>query len=137
MDVTILSLADISLGHSTKLEPGHLNIVTTPRPCLRLSAGISVPVSKQTDPLLFDVVLSIDAAAASVTGEMHGYWINPFGISENLKIGPNLALKADVVLAQFLATGTLSGFGFSGALQFGKISAQLEFDFNETASGEL
>ena len=47
-----------------------------------------------------------------------------------------MALKVDIVLAQFLATGTVGGFGFSGALQFGKISAQLEFDITETASGK-
>ena len=67
---------------------------------------------------------------------MLGYWVNPFGISDNLRIGPSLALKVDIVLAQFLATGTVGGFGFSGALQFGKISAQLEFDITETASGK-
>ncbi|KIP04490.1 hypothetical protein PHLGIDRAFT_39133, partial [Phlebiopsis gigantea 11061_1 CR5-6] len=104
---------------------------------LILSASIDLPVSKQVDPLVFDAILSIDALSVSATGEMHGYWNNPFGISEHLKIGPSLALKVEVVLAQFLATGTPSGFGFSGNLQLGDVTAQLEFDVSETATGEL
>ena len=135
LDVTILSLSDISLGHGTKVNPGHIAIITSPRPSLILTAGITLTVAKQVDPLVFDAILTIDALSASVTGEMRDYWINPFGISRHLKIGPSLALKVEVILAQFFATGTPSGFGFSGNLQLGEVVAQLEFDVSETATG--
>lgn len=56
---------------------------------------------------------------------MMGLWTNPFGISDQIKVG-NIAMSVEGLLAQFP-----SGFGFSGELDIGKAKGQLAFNLSE------
>jgi hypothetical protein len=49
--------------------------------------------------------LDFNLIEAKATGQMKGFWKNPFGISENVKIGPDLALSVEIIFAQFVTTG--------------------------------
>jgi hypothetical protein len=49
--------------------------------------------------------LGLDLIEGTATGQMHGYWNNPFGISDAIKIGPDLILGVDIIFAQFVTTG--------------------------------
>src|ERR1700731_697625 len=100
--------------------------------------------------------LSFNLIEGIATGQLHGYWNNPFGISDRIKIGPDLALSIDIIFAQFVSTGcvfglivfyiaadryvfpsTPSGLGFVGGLQIGKTSAQVAFQVSEDPSRKL
>lgn len=72
---------------------------------LSISAGLSVPAPGSPAPLEFILTLHATDVNASATGEMKGYWHNPFGL-ENVRVGPRLALLIEIIYAQFVATGT-------------------------------
>ena len=59
------------------------------------------------------------------TRQMTGYWVNPLGVGQNVKIGPHLALQINIVYATFVATGLPSGFGFAGGLSIGDFAVQV------------
>jgi len=37
---------------------------------------------------------------------MTNYWVNPLGLSENVKIGPDLAFELGIIYAVLASTGT-------------------------------
>lgn len=65
----------------------------------------------------FTIEIAMDEIGAPATGQISTIcqWKNPFGVSESLVVGPDLALKIAIVYETFLFTG-LSGFGFVGGL---------------------
>jgi hypothetical protein len=52
--------------------------------------------------------LGLNLIEGKATGQMHGFWENPFGISDRIKIGPDLALSIEIIFAQFITTGYVS-----------------------------
>jgi hypothetical protein len=93
------------LGHGITTTPFTHAIQTRPVQLI-LSAGLKVTVAHSPEPLLFTLSLGTNFLGASATGQMSGWWVNPFGISPNVKIGPNLALSIDIIFSQFISTGT-------------------------------
>ena len=65
----------------------------------------------------FTIEIAMDEIGASATGQLSAIcrWKNPFGVSENLVVGPDLALEIAIVYEAFLFT-RLSSFGFVGGL---------------------
>lgn len=136
LDLALPTPMTLNLGNGIKTTPIKLSIDTKP-PQLALSAGIEVPVPHSTVPLVFTFALAANAVGASAHGEMKGWWINPFGLSQNVKIGPTLGISLEIIFAQFLATGTPSGFGISGGLMIGSAQAQFALYVSEDPMREL
>ncbi|KAF8305444.1 hypothetical protein DL93DRAFT_2160293 [Clavulina sp. PMI_390] len=137
---------DIYFPAAMKLDLGR-GIITDPirvsigiggdvGPRLLIAGGAYIPVEGSSDPLHFQLVVELDVKGASATAQLEGGWNNPFGISEQLTLGPALALKVDILWSTFMAHGP-SGFGFVGGLQIGKVSGQLAFEVSENPSQQL
>ena len=43
---------------------------------------------------------------ANIIRQMTNYWANPFGLSEHVKIGPDLAFELGIIYAVLASTGT-------------------------------
>ena len=59
----------------------------------------------------------------------------PFGISEQITVGLDLALKLAIIWEPFLVIGP-TGFGFVGGFEVGKVAGQMAFDIEEIPSRE-
>lgn len=105
LDVFFPTPTILNLGNGITTTPLTMSIQTKPVQ-LVLNAGLKVPVAHSPAPLLFSLFLSTNLMGASATGQMSGWWVNPLGISQQVKVGPNLALSVDINFAQFLSTGT-------------------------------
>jgi len=42
----------------------------------------------------------------NIIRQMTNYWVNPLGLSENIKIGPDLAFELGIIYAVLASTGT-------------------------------
>ncbi|PVF92098.1 hypothetical protein CPB86DRAFT_844605 [Serendipita vermifera] len=126
----------LDLGNGIRTTPMALSIDTKP-PQLSVSAGVEVPVAHSLTPLTFTFSLGANVIEAKATGEMKGWWVNPLGLSEKVKIGPNLALSVEIIFAQFVSTGTPSGFGIRGGLMIGNAEAQFALNVSEDPMREV
>ena len=138
LDILFPSPTTVHLGRGITTDPFRLEIGIGGIPKLMIFAGVKVPVEKQDDPLHFIVDLELDELGAAATGQLSTKegWKNPFGISKQLIVGPDLALKIAIVWETFLEIGP-SGFGFVGGLSVGKVAGQLAFDIEEVPSREF
>ncbi|KAK7690711.1 hypothetical protein QCA50_005810 [Cerrena zonata] len=137
LDVYLPAPTQLNLGNGIATTPFKLAIVTRPEVELILSAGLNVPVAHSLAPLLFTLSLGANFVGANATGQMTGWWVNPFAISPNVKVGPNLGLSISIIFAQFVTTGIPSGFAIQGGLMIGKTQAQLALSINEDPMKEL
>ncbi|PVF91964.1 hypothetical protein CPB86DRAFT_718414 [Serendipita vermifera] len=126
----------LDLGDGIRTTPMALEIDTKP-PQLSVSAGVEIPVAHSPTPLTFTFSLGANVIEAKATGEMKGWWVNPLGLSEKVKIGPNLALSVEIIFAQFVSTGTPSGFGIRGGLMIGNAEAQFALNVSEDPMREV
>jgi hypothetical protein len=118
--LTCPAIPNLSLGNGVTTEAFELLILTNP-PALCVDTKIKVPVHGQTDPLEFIVMIKLDELTAAVSGEMKGWWTDPFGVSNRVKIGPDLALGFQIIYEDALP----SGVGFSGGLMIGNVAASI------------
>ncbi|KAF8434528.1 hypothetical protein L210DRAFT_3410298 [Boletus edulis BED1] len=132
--VSLPAESTINLGNGMKTTPIALGIRTNPIE-LAVMAGVIVPV-KDSTPLDFSFVLAANAIGASASAQMEGWWVKPFGI-DNLKIGPEVTLSIEIIYAQFVSTGTPSGFGVSGGLMIGSIEAFLAMNVSEDPKRQM
>ncbi|KEP51319.1 hypothetical protein V565_063650 [Rhizoctonia solani 123E] len=127
----------LSLGNGVTTTPFTLAIATKPEVQLILSAGLNVPVAHSSAPLVFTLSLDSGLTSAQATGQMSGWWVNPFGISPNVKVGPNMGLSISVLYATFVTTGLPSGLAIQGGLMIGQTQAQLALRIDEDPMKEL
>lgn len=94
-----------------------------------------IPVEKQAEPLHFTLEMQLGTLEASATGQLTavGGWNNPFGMSEDITVGPNLALKIGIIYETFLEQGP-SELGFVGGFLIGKTGGQLAFQVSDIPS---
>ncbi|KAF8557569.1 hypothetical protein OG21DRAFT_277948 [Imleria badia] len=118
----------LHLGNGIRTTPITLGIRTNPVE-LTVIAGVTVPV-KDSTPLDFNFLLAADIGGARASAQMEGWWVKPFG-TDSLKIGPEVTLSIEIIHAQFVSTGTPSGFGIAGGLMIGSIQASLAMDVSE------
>ncbi|KIK65994.1 hypothetical protein GYMLUDRAFT_954339 [Collybiopsis luxurians FD-317 M1] len=142
LDVIMPSESVIHLGNGIVTDPFTLRIQGGISPMLLVIAGVQIPVEPKGNKLDFRLSLGINVLGASASAQVHGWWVNPLGLGEEVKIGPDVALAIEIFFAQFLATGTPSGFGIVGGLAIGKTSASVamqisENPMNEVLSGEV
>ncbi|MCJ8274408.1 MAG: hypothetical protein MJK04_34045, partial [Psychrosphaera sp.] len=126
----------LSLGHSVTCDPFTIVIDITPEPDLALIFGMDIAIPNQSNPLHFDMKLSLSALGATGSVTMKNYWKNPFGIN-GVKVGPALALQIGIIYEQFVASGTPSEFGILGGLEIGDTVVQMAVDISEDPSKEV
>lgn len=126
----------LSLGPSVTCDPFSLVVQLTPKPELDMIFGMNVKVAKQDQPLHFDFKLGVGIEGATGSGTMKGYWKNPFGLT-GFQVGPELALQADIIYAQFFSTGTPSGFGFAGGIRLGDVIGKMALSISADPSHNI
>ena len=126
----------LNLGRGITTDPIEIKIVfgvNGSLPELKAIAEAIIPVQNQPDPLHFILGISLGEVGGTASAQLSGGWKNPFGISDQLTVGPDLALTISILYATFPEVGP-SGFGFVGGLQIGKVNGQLAFEVNEVPS---
>ncbi|KAG8742049.1 hypothetical protein FRC10_002075 [Ceratobasidium sp. 414] len=126
----------IHLGHGITTDPISLSI-NLKKGIIQVATGVNLPVKGSTDPLTFKAALAIHAPFVKLSGEMHGLWQNPLGISKNVAIGPFLELGLEVNLFTFFETGIPSGFSLAGGIMIGRTEAQVAAQIGGDLSEEL
>ena len=106
LDIIMPTASVVHLGNGIVTDPFKLRIQAGAPPTLLLIAGVKVPVEPAGNSLDFQLSLGINPVGASASAQMHGWWVNPLGIGQNVKIGPDVALSIEIIFAQFVATGT-------------------------------
>lgn len=129
MGIRMPPTSRINFGRGVVSDPLDIVVTTNPRPGLQIDFGLTVPAGHGQD-LHFTAELFMDEIGASASALMEGLWINPFGISEGVKVGPHNMLKIDIIFAEFLETGLPSGLAFAGSLTIGRVSAALALSLN-------
>nr|GAT46477.1 predicted protein [Mycena chlorophos] len=141
LDVLLPAPMIINLGRGIVTDPFTLQIrtgstnttVVPPPPTLLLNASVKIPTSGNPEPLHFTLALAFNALVGSATGQLEGYWTDPFGLSPHVRIGPEVALTIGIVPE----TMSISPFGFAGGLQVGNVNIQVAFEVSEIPSQEL
>lgn len=98
---------NLTLGNGITSTPITLSLDLVPCPIdkaklipsLRVTAGLYIPVAHSRESLLFEMVLTAMYTDATIAAELKGDWVDPFGISHEVVIGPNLVLQADLSYA--------------------------------------
>lgn len=126
----------LNLGNSITCDPFTIEIDISPKPALSLVFGMDVDIPKQTNPLHFDMKLTLDAIGATGSVTMKNYWKNPFGIN-GIKIGPAVALQLGIIYEQFITTGTPSEFGILGGLEIGDTIVQMAVNISADPTKEI
>ncbi|KAJ7055058.1 hypothetical protein C8F01DRAFT_1373976 [Mycena amicta] len=139
LDVVLPSPMRLDLGRGIVTDPFSLQISTstsTPSvipPTIRLNAGVKIPTPNDPDPLHFTLSLAFNAVEGYATGELAGYWTNPFGLSPQVRIGPEVALTIGILIEELI----VSPFGFVGGLKVGDVTVNLAFEISEVPSQEV
>lgn len=114
----------MSLGKNITSGPVELSI-DVKKLELMFSASLNVLPHRQAQPLVFTFGLTGSLTKATGFGEMKNYWVSPFGIGENIKVGPNMAIQLGFDYAVVAATGAPSSVGLSGGMAIGDADAQM------------
>lgn len=127
----------IHLTKNITSGPVELELVASRMPQLQFTASLNLTTSWQPQPLVFTFGLKADLASAQGFGQMTGYWHNPFGVGEHVRVGPNLVLEVDVIYAALVATGAPSSIGLSGGMVIGDAEAQVVIKISENPADEM
>ena len=122
-------------GGSVYCGPISLLIMTTPMPTMVIKAEFFVKVPNQSNPLKFDGGMTLNVDEAKLFIEMKDSWWNsPFGLSRQLRLGPDLALQIGVVYAGPLYPSEL---GLEGGLAVGGATGKAALSISEAPNDEL
>ncbi|KAL8689525.1 MAG: hypothetical protein Q9218_004824 [Villophora microphyllina] len=139
LDFGIMLPADnaIKLGPTvTSAGPLAVDIQIAAPPTLVISAGFHVVVPKQDDPLNLNLQLSANPIQASGTTSISGFWKNPFGLGQQVKIGPTLSLSVGLTFATFPVTGP-SLLSLAGGLEIGSTVAGFAMSISQNPLQEM
>lgn len=127
----------IHLGRGIMTDPISLQLQTNAPFSLDISGGIKVPVAKSPEPLDFQMTLGIIGGVADelptvdFSASMDGFWVDPFGIGDQVKVGQELLMNLSIVLPQFFITGLPTSFGFKGGIDIGETILHAAIDISE------
>ncbi|KAJ6478994.1 hypothetical protein C8R45DRAFT_833135 [Mycena sanguinolenta] len=139
LDILLPTPMQLPLGHGIITDPFSLQIRTTSTlptvipPTIQLNAGLQLRTANDPDPLHFTFSLALNATDIQATGELSGYWSDPFGLSPQVRIGPHVALVLGISFEDAMPIP----FGFAGDLQIGRAVAHLAFEVGPTPSQDL
>lgn len=137
LDIDLPSPIAIHLGRGITTDPISLQLQTSSPFTLDITSGLKVPVAKSPQPLDFHMTLSITGSAGgqpptvNVSASMDGYWVDPFGLGDQVRIGNELLMNLGIILPQFFVTGVPSEFGFKGGIAVGDRSVQMAVSISE------
>lgn len=131
LDIAVPADIMIHLGRGITTDPITMQIQTSPKIQLMIDAGVKIPVSKSPEPLDFQLSLTLVDDDITVDGQMYGLWKDPFGVSEAITIGPDLALDIGINLPIFFASGLPSTMGFVGDLYIGEATGRIGVQLSE------
>lgn len=138
LNVLLPAARNLSLGDGITTTPITLSLDLTPSPIdktklipfLQVSAGLNIPVARSPKPLLFQMILTATDTDASIAAELKGNWVGPFGVSDQVVIGPDLLLQASfdyVTGLEYVSLYTSCGFkshGFPTGVFSSKVGSQ-------------
>ncbi|KAG8818384.1 hypothetical protein FRC19_010679 [Serendipita sp. 401] len=136
LDILLPSPISIHIGRGITTDPIIAQLQTNPVGLL-IEAGIKVPVAGSSAPLDFNASLTVDSDHVAIAAEMDGLWVDPFGIGQDVAVGPRVALKVEINLPLFCATGTPTTIGLEAGLQVGQAKADIAVIMSEDPSQEL
>jgi hypothetical protein len=112
-----------------------LELLTAPLPTLEILASFFVKTAHQPDPLQFTGGLSANVDEAKLFVELgNEYWVNPFSLSPQLKIGPHPALQIGIVYESPIYP---SEIGIAGGLTVGNVSGKAALSISDAPNDEL
>lgn len=120
----------------TSTGPLSVDIQIAASPTLVISAGFHVLVPKQDDPLTLSLQLSANSIQASGTTSISGFWLSPFGLGQQVKIGPTLSLSVGLTFATFPVSGP-SLLSLAGGLEIGSTVANFAMSISKDPLQEL
>lgn len=112
----------LHIGRGITTDPIRLRIQTKPVKFL-LYGGVQVPVAKSPKPLDFHFGLALQDLNVGFEGDMNGYWVDPFGLGEGVRIGPHVGLSLEIDLPIFFETGTPTTLKFDAEMKIGEATA--------------
>ncbi|KAF7302282.1 FAD-binding PCMH-type domain-containing protein [Mycena indigotica] len=139
LDVVLPAPLSLDLGRGIVTDPFSLQIrasTSTPSilpPTIQLNAGVKIPTPNDPRPLHFTLSLAFNAVEGYATGELAGYWTNPFGLSPKVRIGPEVALTMGILIEELI----VSPFGFVGGLKVGDVMVNMALEISEIPSQEV
>ena len=115
--------------------PISLVIEVSATPNLMILADFFVSVPDQNSPLKFTggIKANIDSAKAFIELKDQ-WWTNPFGLSSQLKLGPDLALQLGIIYAGPVYP---SEVGVAAGLMIGDVSGAAALSISESPADEL
>ncbi|KAH0835775.1 hypothetical protein J3R83DRAFT_9618 [Lanmaoa asiatica] len=160
LNVLLPVARNLAFGKGITTTPITLSLDMTPSPIdkaklipsLQVSSGLYIPIAHSTKPLLFQIILTALDTDATIAAELKGNWVDPFGISDEVVVGPDLFLQADfsyvtglryVNVYGFSGTQILriwipdSGVLFKGGLAVGNTNASVVVSVNEDPLKEV
>ncbi|KAF8160111.1 hypothetical protein K438DRAFT_2072650 [Mycena galopus ATCC 62051] len=139
LDILLPAPMQINLGHGIMTDPFSLQIRTTSTsatvmlPTIQLNAGVKIRTMNSPDPLDFTFSLALNATEVYATGKLAGYWNDPFGLSPQVRIGPEVML----ILGFSFEDALPVPFGFVSSLQICQVIANVTFEVGPTPSQDL
>ena len=119
---------------SVSSGPISLLIQATPLPQLVINADFFVKVPNQ-DPLKFSGGIAVSVSEAKLYIELADqWWNNPFGLSQHLRLGPDLALQIGIAFSGGVYPSEL---GIAAGLVIGNVSGKAALSVSETPNDEL
>jgi hypothetical protein len=115
--------------------PISLLVQASASPTLMVEADFFVVVPNQVEPLKFSGGLSVNIEEAKLFIELaNQFWQNPFGLSPQIKLGPNIALQIGIVYAGPIYP---SEIGVAAGLAVGNVSGKAALSISEAPNDEL
>ncbi|KAK7178411.1 hypothetical protein PSPO01_15541 [Paraphaeosphaeria sporulosa] len=120
---------------SVSSGPISLDILISMQPQLVLTADFFVKVPNQATPLKFSGGFKISELEADLFIELKNqFWVDPFNLSPQLQLGPNIALEVGIVLGSPIYPSKL---GVEAGMVVGSISGQAALSISDDPMDEL
>lgn len=115
--------------------PLSMAIEVSTTPSIMMKADWFVKVQNQVKPLMFSGGLVADFTSASLFVELKDqWWENPLGLSEQVKLGPNLALTLGIA---YIGPVYPNEIGIAGGLAIGDTNGDAALVFGEIPDQEM
>ncbi|KAH6617614.1 hypothetical protein F5144DRAFT_633818 [Chaetomium tenue] len=115
--------------------PISLLVQASASPTLTVDADFFVVVPNRPEPLKFSGGLSVNIEEAKLFIELaNQWWQNPFGLSPQIQLGPDIALQIGIVYAGPIYP---SEIGVAAGLAVGSVSGKAALSISEAPNDEL
>jgi hypothetical protein len=88
--------------------------------------------SEKEQPLELEIAAALEPVGFEISGSMKGLWRNPFGLCEDLVLGPDLIIALQLSYASAAPTR----FSFVGGVKVGRAGGRLDLQVSANPKGE-